>query len=84
MTASVLKAAGYRTGLFTSPYLHRFNERMQINEKEIEDEALAEHATAVRKAFCGSPSADSSVRMRPSPGSPPNHAVELIYSKDSL
>ena len=28
MTASVLKAAGYRTGLFTSPYLFRFNERM--------------------------------------------------------
>ena len=50
MTASVLKAAGYRTGLFTSPYLHRFNERMQINGREIEDEALAEHATAVRKA----------------------------------
>ncbi|MBO7729060.1 MAG: bifunctional folylpolyglutamate synthase/dihydrofolate synthase, partial [Oscillospiraceae bacterium] len=50
MTASVLKAAGYRTGLFTSPYLHRFNERMQINGREIEDEVLAEHATAVRKA----------------------------------
>lgn len=27
MTASVLKAAGYKTGLFTSPYLYRFNER---------------------------------------------------------
>ena len=50
MTASVLKAAGYRTGLFTSPYLHRFNERMQINGREIEDEVLAGHATAVRKA----------------------------------
>ena len=50
MTASVLKAAGYRTGLFTSPYLHRFNERMQIDGKEIDDAALAEHATAVRKA----------------------------------
>ena len=33
MTASVLKAAGYKTGLFTSPYLYRFNERMQINGK---------------------------------------------------
>ena len=28
MLASVLKAAGYKTGLFTSPYLYRFNERM--------------------------------------------------------
>ena len=50
MTASVLKAAGYRTGLFTSPYLHRFNERMQINGKEIDDAELTEVATAVMDA----------------------------------
>ena len=42
MLASVLKAAGYKTGLFTSPYLFRYNERMQINGKQIEDDALAE------------------------------------------
>lgn len=41
MLASVLKKAGYKTGLFTSPYIHRFNERMQINGKMIEDAALA-------------------------------------------
>ena len=41
MTASVLKAAGYRTGLFTSPYLFRFNERMQLNGKPIPDDTLA-------------------------------------------
>ena len=41
MTASVLRAAGYRTGLFTSPYLWRFNERMQLNGRSIVDEALA-------------------------------------------
>ena len=41
MTASVLKAAGYRTGLFTSPYLFRFNERMQLNGEPIPDETLA-------------------------------------------
>jgi len=48
MTASVLKAAGYRTGLFTSPYLFRFNERMQINGEPIEDETLAELVTEIR------------------------------------
>ena len=37
MTASVLRAAGYKTGLFTSPYIYRFNERMQINGEEIEE-----------------------------------------------
>ena len=41
MTASVLRAAGYRTGLFTSPYLFRFNERMQLNGRPIEDDTLA-------------------------------------------
>lgn len=48
MTASILKAAGYRTGLFTSPYLFRFNERMQINGEPIADEALAELVTRIR------------------------------------
>ena len=48
MTASVMKAAGYRTGLFTSPYLYRFNERMQINGLPIDDEVLAELVTEVR------------------------------------
>ena len=50
MTASVLRAAGYKTGLFTSPYLYRFNERMQINGEQISDEALALAAELVKKA----------------------------------
>ena len=41
MLASVLRAAGYRTGLYTSPYLYRFSERMQLNGEQIPDEALA-------------------------------------------
>ena len=40
MTASVLRCAGYRVGLYTSPYLNRFNERIQINGAEIPDDAL--------------------------------------------
>ena len=50
MTASILKAAGYKTGLYTSPYLYRFNERMQINGRQIEDEALAEIVSRVKPA----------------------------------
>ena len=50
MTASVLKAAGYKTGLFTSPYLYRFHERMQINGQQIGDEALSTCITKVRSA----------------------------------
>lgn len=39
--ASVLKKSGYKTGLFTSPYIARFNERMKINGREIGDGELA-------------------------------------------
>ncbi len=41
MVASVLQKAGYKTGLYTSPYIFRFHERMQINGEEIEDDELA-------------------------------------------
>ena len=41
MTASILQKAGYRTGLYTSPYIYRFNERMQVNGQQIEDDELA-------------------------------------------
>ena len=30
MLESILRAAGFRTGLFTSPHLHEFNERIRI------------------------------------------------------
>ena len=40
MTASILQQAGYRTGLFTSPFIYRFNERMQINGQQIPDEEV--------------------------------------------
>ena len=40
MTASILRKAGYRTGLYTSPYIYRFHERMQVDGVEISDEDL--------------------------------------------
>ena len=49
MLASVLRAAGYRTGLYTSPYLFRFSERMQINGGQIKNDALVRCVEAVRE-----------------------------------
>ncbi len=40
MTASILQKAGYTVGLYTSPYIYRFHERMQVNGQEISDEDL--------------------------------------------
>jgi dihydrofolate synthase/folylpolyglutamate synthase len=39
--ASILTAAGYRTGLYTSPHLSRVNERVQIDGAQIPDEDFA-------------------------------------------
>src|SRR5699024_8884430 len=39
--ASVLTAAGYTTGLYTSPYIHHFEERMTVNGEEITGDELA-------------------------------------------
>ena len=50
MLASVLAAAGYRTGLFTSPHLYRFNERFQVNGTPIPDAALDRLAERVLAA----------------------------------
>ncbi len=40
MTAAVLQKAGYKVGLYTSPYIYRFHERMQINGVQISDADL--------------------------------------------
>lgn len=38
---SILRHAGFRTGLYTSPHLERINERMRVNGEEISDESFA-------------------------------------------
>ena len=48
MLASVFRSAGYRTGLYTSPFLLCFNERMQVDGEMISDEELAEITEFVR------------------------------------
>lgn len=48
MVAQGLRAAGLRTGLYTSPHLHRFTERIHIDGAEIEPDAVVEaHARLV-------------------------------------
>lgn len=48
MLAEILTAAGYRTGLYTSPFILEFNERMRIDGKNIANEELAEITEYVR------------------------------------
>ena len=48
MLASILRAAGYCTGLYTSPCLFRFHERMQVDGREITDDELADITALVQ------------------------------------
>lgn len=48
--SSILNASGKKTGLFTSPYLERFNERMQIDHVPVSDDELVEIVRSVRRA----------------------------------
>ena len=45
MLSAVLQQAGYKVGLFTSPYIVDFRERIQINNQMIDKETLAEAVT---------------------------------------
>ena len=47
MLSAILTAAGYRTGLYTSPHLLRYNERIQVNGEEISDRDFCLAAEAV-------------------------------------
>lgn len=47
--ASILGAAGYRTGMFTSPYIERFEERIRVNSAMISPDELRDVTLAVRE-----------------------------------
>jgi dihydrofolate synthase/folylpolyglutamate synthase len=49
--ASIGRAAGLRTGLFTSPHLYRFNERFQVDGEPIDDTRLAALMTRIDLAM---------------------------------
>ena len=49
--ASVLEKSGLKTGLFTSPFVRRFNERIRVDGMDIPDNALAEVTARVRAAL---------------------------------
>lgn len=54
MTASVLKTAGFKVGLFTSPHLVSFTERIKVNDVEIEEKEVVELTKEIREVIVGS------------------------------
>jgi dihydrofolate synthase/folylpolyglutamate synthase len=54
MLDSVARAAGLRTGLYTSPHLVRFNERIQVSGQLIADEEVLAGLSVIREAIARS------------------------------
>ena len=52
---SVLRAAGHRTGLYTSPHLVEFSERIRIDGEPVAGEALCDGIARLRQAVAGWP-----------------------------
>ena len=55
MLESILRAAGYRTGLYMSPHLVRYNERVRVAGEEADDALLGKGFEAVESARGGVP-----------------------------
>src|SRR5210317_1618948 len=51
--ASILHRSGYKTGLYTSPHLVRFNERIQVNNQPISNRDVVAAYNAVRQVHHG-------------------------------
>ncbi|MFN2508614.1 MAG: folylpolyglutamate synthase/dihydrofolate synthase family protein [Chthoniobacterales bacterium] len=52
MLDSICRAQGYRIGLFTSPHLVTFRERIQVNGEMISEEAVTAGLGAIRSLIC--------------------------------
>ncbi|PIN80379.1 bifunctional folylpolyglutamate synthase/dihydrofolate synthase [Candidatus Woesearchaeota archaeon CG10_big_fil_rev_8_21_14_0_10_34_8] len=48
MVANILKTAGYKVGLYTSPHLRRITERIKINNEDISKEVFSEYVQRIR------------------------------------
>jgi dihydrofolate synthase/folylpolyglutamate synthase len=55
MLESMLRAAGYRVGLYSSPHLLRFNERVQLDGRAVGDAELCDALAAVERARGATP-----------------------------
>jgi len=49
MISSILQEAGYKVGMYTSPHLKKFNERIRVNNDLITDKEIVEYYLQVKK-----------------------------------
>ncbi|GAB4191860.1 MAG: folylpolyglutamate synthase/dihydrofolate synthase family protein [Thermoflexibacter sp.] len=51
LIASILQSAGYKTGLYTSPHLKSFTERIKVNGEEVEQEFIIKFVENMQPAI---------------------------------
>ena len=74
MVSSVLRKAGVKTGLYTSPHLWHFGERFQVNGTPIADEDLGRITELVLEAARNMPTMESTPMIPP-----PNFTSPLTF-----
>ncbi|HXV43401.1 MAG TPA: bifunctional folylpolyglutamate synthase/dihydrofolate synthase, partial [Anaerolineae bacterium] len=55
ISESILRRAGYKTGLYTSPHLHSFRERIRLGGQAIAEEELVALARSLKPYFDATP-----------------------------
>ena len=55
LLSAILTAAGYRVGAYTSPHLLRYNERIRLNDRDIDDDSLCRAFQTVDDARAATP-----------------------------
>lgn len=50
MLQTIYREAGYKTGLYSSPHIHFFNERMKIDGKMVDDATLVHYFEVIEKS----------------------------------
>lgn len=53
IVSSILQQAGYKVGCFTSPHIIEFNERIQINNRSVSDDAIVHAFELIKKNLNG-------------------------------
>lgn len=51
MIASILMKAGYKVGVYTSPHINRYNERIRVNDTEISEEDIIEILSIMKESI---------------------------------
>ena len=81
---SILTAAGYRVGTFTSPHLRDYRERIRINDAYASSDALRGAFERIEAACLGAPTQGASAERAAGEGAPPRELSLTFFEYNAL